>query len=85
MAAIAQVVGTKRSKEAELASQPLSWQGRIAFFVLSISLLPVFFASGLESKGYKRKSSEAWSWMCLGAIFWMGVFLFPGLFRLLGK
>jgi hypothetical protein len=70
---IAVSIKTKRDKESELASQPLSWPARIAFLFFSIGIFPIFFASAFESKGYKRKSSDAWKWMALGIAFWVGL------------
>src|SRR5215467_2971805 len=59
---IAYSVETRRTREAELASEPLSWPGRVAFFVLGIVSWPImmFVAWSLRTRGYRQKSSEAW-------------------------
>jgi hypothetical protein len=52
---IAVSIKTKRDKDTELASRPLSWPGRIAFSICSISLVPIIVAVALQIKGYKQK------------------------------
>src|SRR5262245_47028118 len=70
-------LGIRRNRDAQLASQPLSWPARAAFFILPIGTLPIMLlivvAWSLRLKGYKRKSSEAWKWMGLGIAFWIGL------------
>jgi hypothetical protein len=84
---IAHSVGTKRGRDAELANQPLSWPARVAFFVLPGGILPIIVlmivASTLGSRGYQRKSSEAWKWMGLGVAFWVGLIILSFILRLL--
>ena len=74
ISAMAHSLGTRRHRD---ASQPLSWPARIAFFVLPVGALSIMIlivvAWSLQSKGYKRKSSEAWKWMGLGIVFWIGL------------
>jgi hypothetical protein len=64
-------VETRRTRAAELASQPLSWPARIAFFILPIFGWPIlaFVAWSLGTRGYRQKSSDAWKWMGLGIAF----------------
>jgi len=68
-------VETKRIRAVELASQPLSWPARVAFFILPVVGWPimVFVAWFLGTRGYRQKSSEAWKWMGLGMPFWIGL------------
>ena len=86
---IARSVGTKRLRDAELASQPLSWPARVAFFALPIGVVPIILlmvvASSLGSKGYQRKSSEAWKWMGLGIVFWIGLIILTLVLRFLNR
>ncbi len=73
---IAESVKTKR----ELADRPLSWPSRIAFFVLPTGIITililVIIATHLGSRGYSRKSSEAWLWMGWGIGFWICLSIF---------
>jgi hypothetical protein len=66
---------TKRKQQKELAEKHLSWPARIAFFILPLGLIPIVIliviAASLESRGYTRKSSEAYKWMCTGFIVWL--------------
>ncbi len=75
LSAMANFVETRRNLEAELASQPLSWPARIAFFILPVFSWPilVFVAWFLAAKGYRQKSSDAWAWMGLGLASWIGL------------
>ena len=80
-------VETRRNRELELASQPLSWPARVTFFILPVVtyswLIMVFVALSLGTRGYRRKSSEAWKWMGLGIVFWIGLIII--LFAVLGS
>jgi len=78
VSAIAYSVETRRTREVELASQPLSWPARAAFFILPIVSWPimVFVALSLGTRGYRHKSSEAWKCMGLGIAFWVGLIIF---------
>ena len=78
---IAVSLKAKRDKDTELAGKSLSWPGRIAFSFLSVSLVPMFVAVALQIKGYKQKSSDAWRWMGLGVVFWVGLYI---LFAVIG-
>jgi hypothetical protein len=73
-------VETTRNREEELASQPLSWPARVAFFILpvvSVSLpIMVFAALSLRTRGYRQKSSEAWKCIGLGISLWIGLIIF---------
>ena len=73
-------VETKRNREEELASQPLSWPARVAFFILpvvSFSLpIMVFAALSLRTRGYRQKSSDAWKCIGLGIALWVGLIIF---------
>jgi hypothetical protein len=73
-------VEARRTRELELASQPLSWPARVAFLILpvvSFSLpIMVFVALSLRTRGYRQKSSEAWKWMGLGIALWIGLIIF---------
>jgi len=75
VAQIAETLETRRKQKKALADKPLSWPGRVAFFVLPVGLLPIIIlvivASSLESRGYMRKSSEAYRWMGVGFTFWL--------------
>jgi len=77
---IAYSVETRRNREVELASQPLSWPGRAAFFMLPVVGvgLPIMalIAWSLGTRGYRQKSSEAWKLMGLGIAFWIGLIIF---------
>lgn len=73
LSTIAESVKRKRGQQMELASLPLSGPSRIAFFIFSLALIPILIAYSLESRGYSRKSSEAWKWMCRGFAFWFGL------------
>jgi len=75
LSAIADSVQTSRIREAELASQPLSWAARVAFFLLPVFGWPIlaFVAWCLGTRGYRQKSSEAWTWMGLGLASWIGL------------
>jgi hypothetical protein len=75
---IAYSVETKRNREVELASQPLSWPARVAFFFFFLIGWPimVFVALSLGTRGYRQKSSEAWKCMGLGIAFWIGLIIF---------
>jgi hypothetical protein len=70
---LAASIKTTREQESDLAGQPLSWPARIAFLFSSIGIVPILFALSFESKGYKQKSSDAWKWMGLGVLFWVGL------------
>lgn len=76
-AELAQSIQEKRQQKRKLAEKRLSWPARIAFFVLPLGFLPIFilviFAASMESKGYSRKSSEAYKWMGVGVVFWVGL------------
>ena len=76
-AELAQSIQEKRQQKKKLAEKRLSWPARIAFFVFPLGFLPililVIFAASLESKGYSRKSSEAYKWMGTGVVFWIGL------------
>ncbi len=76
LSAIAESVKAKR----ELANRPLSRPSRIAFFILPTGILTililVIIAMSLNSRGYSRKSSEAWLWMGRGIAFWVCLFIF---------
>ena len=73
-------VETGRNREEELASQPLSWPARVAFFILpvvSFSLpIMVFAALSLRTRGYRQKSSDAWKCIGLGIALWVGLIIF---------
>jgi hypothetical protein len=75
VAQLAKSVETKRGHQKVLAEKPLSWPARVAFFVLPLSLVAIIIliiiAASLESRGYSRKSSEAYKWMCAGFFFWL--------------
>jgi len=77
MSATVHSVETRRKRDAQLAIQPLSWPARIAFFILPFGtwsiMLFVFAAWSLQVNGYKRKSADAWRWMGLGVLFWIGL------------
>jgi lipopolysaccharide export LptBFGC system permease protein LptF len=77
---IAYSVETRRNRDEELASQPLSWPARVAFLILPVVGLSlpimVFVALSLGTRGYRQKSSEAWKWMGLGITFWIGLIIF---------
>jgi hypothetical protein len=81
---IAHSVGTRRDRDAQLASQPLSWPARVTFFILAGVSWPimVFIALSLGTRGYRKKSSEAWKWMGLGIAFWIGLII---LFAVIGS
>lgn len=74
---IAHAIENKHQQKKLLAEKPLSWPARIAFFILPLGFLPIFIlaivAASLESKGYGRKSSEAYRWMGVGVAFWIGL------------
>jgi hypothetical protein len=74
---IAQIIQNKREQERIMSEKPLSWPGRIAFFIISSGLITIIIlsiiAGRLESRGYSRKSSEAYKWMGAGVIFWIGL------------
>lgn len=76
-AELAQSIQEKRQQKKKLAGKRLSWPARIAFFVFPLGFLPivilVIVAMFLESKGYSRKSSEAYKWMGVGVVFWIGL------------
>jgi hypothetical protein len=74
---IAHSVEKMRNREVELASQPLSWPARVAFFIVPVVSWPimVFVALSLGTRGYRQKSSEAWKWMGLGIAFWTGLII----------
>ena len=75
---IAYSVETRRKREVELASQPLSWPARVAFFILPVFSWPimVFIALSLGTRGYRQKSSEAWKCIGLGTALWIGLIIF---------
>ena len=76
---IAFSVETRRNREVELASQPLSLPGRAAFFMFPVIGfgLPIMalVAWSLEARGYRQKSSEAWICMGLGIAHWIGLII----------
>src|SRR5262249_12619761 len=78
-ASIAYSVETRRDREAELASQPLSWPGLAAFLILPVVgvgwPIMALIAWSLGTRGYRQKSSEAWKWMGLGIVFWIGLII----------
>ena len=77
---VAYSVETRRNREVELASQPLSWPARVAFLILPVVgvsfPIMVFVALSLRTRGYRQKSSEAWKWMGLGVALWIGLLSF---------
>ena len=73
LSTIVESVKRKRGQQMELASLPLSWPSRIAFFILGPGFIPILIAYSLESRGYNRKSSEAWKWIFRGFKFWFGL------------
>jgi hypothetical protein len=77
LSTIEHAVETRRDRDAQLASQPLSWPARIAFLILAGGSLPimVFVALSLRTRGYRQKSSEAWKWMGLGIVLWIGLII----------
>ncbi len=74
LATVAGSIEATRLRKAELASQPLSWPARMAFFILPVVGWPImaFIALSLATRGYWQKSSEAWKWMGFGIAFWIG-------------
>jgi hypothetical protein len=83
---IAYSVETRWTREAELASEPFSWPGQVAFFVLGIVSWPImmFVAWSLRTRGYRQKSSEAWKCMGLGIASWIGLIIFLFVLQQLG-
>jgi hypothetical protein len=77
--------GNKTESASGAGTQRLSWPSRIVFLVSSIYFFPTLLAAALEIKGYKRKSEEAWIWMGLGAIFWMGLLVLISLLQHFSK
>ncbi len=75
LSTIADCVQTQRNREVELANQPLSWSARVAFFILPVFGWPIlaFVSWSLGTRGYRQKSSDAWKWMGLGIVFWIGL------------
>ena len=75
LATVADSIETTRLRNMELASQPLSWPARMAFFILPVVGWPVmaFIALSFATRGYWQKSSEAGKWMGLGIVFWIGL------------
>lgn len=58
--------------EENKSSIPLSTAGKIAFFVFSIFLFwTIIAAIVLGYRGYGRKSTDGFKWMCIGLAFWL--------------
>jgi len=83
LSTIAQSVGTKRDRDAQLANEPLSWPARAALFILAGVSWPIMLlvALSLGTRGYRQKSSEAWKWIGFGIAFWTGLVI---IFAVLG-
>ena len=61
-----------RHEEGGKAELPLSTAARIAFFSFGFFIFwSIAVAVLLSTRGYKRKSSEAFKWMAIGTGFWI--------------